>query len=223
MLSDDAKKRLLAIVENTHLGAGFEIALRDLEIRGAGEILGIRQSGRAKETGISLYLKLLENKVEELQTGIRSESTEIQIDLDLDIVIAEEFFGNDQDKIQFYRSLESMRTIEELDEAIESFRTFHELDIRIETFFTLMRAKVYLSKYKVRSIKKVLKDYVFEFKNTTTDDIRAFLELDRSGDFLVQSLERVKVARSLYHSDLDFLTKLVYSCTDEEAPYPLSR
>ncbi len=139
------------------------------------------------------------------------------------MVISEEFFGSDQDKIQFYRSLESMRTIEELDEAVESFKTYHELDTRIETFFVLMRAKVYLSQYKVRSLKKIMKDYVFEFSRATTEDIRTFLELDRSGDFLVQSLERVKVTKSTYYSDLDFLTKLVYSCAHEEKSHPLSR
>ena len=69
ILAEDAKKRLLAIVEHAELGAGFEIALRDLEIRGAGEILGVSQSGKSKQTGMSLYLKLLESKVEELKSG----------------------------------------------------------------------------------------------------------------------------------------------------------
>lgn len=61
------------------------------------------------------------------------------------------------------------------------------------------------------AVKKVLKDYVFDFNGATTEDIRHFLEIDKSNEFLVQSLERVRVAQNAYTGDLDFLSKLVYS------------
>jgi transcription-repair coupling factor (superfamily II helicase) len=116
ILAEDAKKRLLTIAEYTELGAGFEIALRDLEIRGAGEILGISQSGKTKQTGMSLYFKLLENKVEELRTGEKKSSfLDIGIDLDISIVLDNSLFTSDIDKLNFYRNLESVESLAELD------------------------------------------------------------------------------------------------------------
>jgi transcription-repair coupling factor (superfamily II helicase) len=116
ILAEDAKKRLLTIAEYTELGAGFEIALRDLEIRGAGEILGISQSGKTKQTGMSLYFKLLENKVEELRTGEKKSSfLDIGIDLDISIVLDDSLFTSDIDKLNFYRNLESVESLAELD------------------------------------------------------------------------------------------------------------
>lgn len=67
-LADDARERLMTIANHTHLGAGFEIALRDMEIRGVGDVLGVRQSGKTRDVGVSFYLKLLEQKIEELQS-----------------------------------------------------------------------------------------------------------------------------------------------------------
>lgn len=99
--------------------------MRDLEIRGAGEILGIAQSGKSKDTGISLYLKLLETKMEELQTGTPRRSMDIKIELDLEFVLPDSLFNGEVDKIHFYRSLEGIDTIEELDIAKESFTGTH--------------------------------------------------------------------------------------------------
>lgn len=211
-LPEDAKKRLLAIVEHSHLGAGFEIAMRDLEIRGAGEILGIKQSGRAKETGISLYLKLLENKIEELKTGIKPLSIDTKIELDVDTFLMEDLFASEHDKISFYRSLESVTDIEDLESAEESFaRTHEDIFENVTNLFLLLKARIYLNKYGVIGVKKVLKDYVFDFRaDTTTQMMRDFLDVDDRGAFLVQSLARVRVAKSEYENDLDFLRKTVY-------------
>ena len=63
----EAAKRIQTIVDYSYLGAGFELAMKDLEIRGGGDILGVKQSGQAQEIGISLFLKMLEEKIEELK------------------------------------------------------------------------------------------------------------------------------------------------------------
>jgi transcription-repair coupling factor (superfamily II helicase) len=210
ILAEDAKKRLLTIAEHTELGAGFEIALRDLEIRGAGEILGISQSGKTKQTGMSLYFKLLENKVEELRTGEKKSSfLDIGIDLNISIVLDDTLFTSDIDKLNFYRNLESVESLTELDsfEAAWSGDTSEALD----RLFLILRARILLSKYRVTSIKRILWDFVFNFSWATTAIIREFLELDQDGNFLVQNLERVKTSQKNYTNDLDFLQKLVYS------------
>lgn len=211
VLPEDSKKRLISLVEYAHLGAGFEIAMRDLEIRGAGEILGIAQSGRSRETGVSLYLKLLENKMQELRSGSIQHTTDIKIELDIQFVLPESLFNGDVDKIHFYRSLEGIDSIEDLESTENSLTQNHGKNENVERLFMILKARILLSKYGVFHLKKVLKDYVFDFRNATTQDIRNFLTIDQEGNFLVQNLERVRVSQNLYDSDLDFLSKLVYS------------
>lgn len=91
-LDSDGKKQLLTIVNNSDLGAGFEIALRDLEIRGAGDVLGIKQSGKTHNTGLSLYFTLLEEKIEELRNGKKLEKNDCKIELDISYFIDNDFF-----------------------------------------------------------------------------------------------------------------------------------
>lgn len=214
ILPDDSKKRLISLVEYAHLGAGFEIAMRDLEIRGAGEILGIAQSGKSRETGVSLYLKLLENKMQELQTGTVQHTMDIKIELDIQFVLPDTLFNGDVDKIHFYRSLEGIDNIEDLESSEASLVQAHGPNVDVERLFLLLKARILLSAYGVNHLKKVLKDYVFDFRGATTQDIRDFLEVDAEGNFLVQNLDRVRVAQNLYTGDLDFLSKLVYSLTN---------
>ena len=71
-LATDAKERLITIANNTHLGAGFEIAMRDMEIRGAGDVLGIKQAGKSKDIGLTLYFRMLEEKIEEMKNASRN-------------------------------------------------------------------------------------------------------------------------------------------------------
>ncbi len=108
-LKDDAKKRLRAIVEASELGSGFQIAMRDLEIRGAGEILGASQSGNMQTVGVSHYLRLLKNAVEELKAGGRSEDEDlggaIEIILPFEALIPSYFIPDEQEKINVYQKL----------------------------------------------------------------------------------------------------------------------
>ncbi len=108
-LKDDAKKRLRAIVEATELGSGFQISMRDLEIRGAGEILGASQSGNMQTVGVSHYLKLLKNAVEELKAGdARTEEempSTIEITLPFESLIPSYYVTDEQEKISVYQKL----------------------------------------------------------------------------------------------------------------------
>ncbi len=108
-LKDDAKKRLRAIVEASELGSGFQIAMRDLEIRGAGEILGASQSGNMQTVGVSHYLRLLKNAVEELKAGGRSSEDDlpqnIEIILPFEALLPSFYIPDEQEKIGAYQKL----------------------------------------------------------------------------------------------------------------------
>ena len=97
------------------------IAMRDLEMRGTGDILGFRQSGKTKEVGISLYFQLLEEKVDEIRHGKRKDE-KCKIELDLSYAINDEYFDSELDKLSFFRDIDSIETLEDLDYAESTFR-----------------------------------------------------------------------------------------------------
>ncbi len=108
-LKDDAKKRLRAIVEASELGSGFQIAMRDLEIRGAGEILGASQSGNMQTVGVSHYLRMLKNAMEELKAGGKGVEDDmpstIEIILPFEALIPSFYIPDEQEKISTYQKL----------------------------------------------------------------------------------------------------------------------
>ncbi|TSC80527.1 MAG: transcription-repair coupling factor (superfamily II helicase) [Candidatus Peregrinibacteria bacterium Gr01-1014_25] len=107
-LPEDAKKRLRAIVEACELGSGFQVAMRDLEIRGAGEILGANQSGTMQTVGVSHYLRMLKNAVEELRAGKREEADieqAIEILLPVEALLPSFYIPDSDERIAVYQKL----------------------------------------------------------------------------------------------------------------------
>ncbi|MBP8016433.1 DEAD/DEAH box helicase, partial [Candidatus Gracilibacteria bacterium] len=209
-LPDDAKKRLVTILNNSHLGAGFEIALRDLEIRGAGDILGIKQSGKSKDVGLSLYFKLLEEKIEQLKSEKTKNNIDCKIELDLSYYIPNEFFQNEIDKIHFFRNLESIETIEDLEFSYSTFiKGVDKVPEELDNLFLILKTKIKLAEYVITNLKKVLNNYVFEFdKNTPVEKIREFLDLDKDKNFVIITIHKIKVETKFWKNDKEFLKSL---------------
>ncbi|MBN1418362.1 MAG: transcription-repair coupling factor, partial [Planctomycetes bacterium] len=114
----DAEKRLRAIEEFSHLGAGFQIALRDLEIRGAGNILGAEQSGHIATVGYDLYCQLLDRAVRALKGGEAArepERPEAEIELDLEAYLPEEYVPHGTGRIDLYRRIAKTGAEETID------------------------------------------------------------------------------------------------------------
>lgn len=110
----DAKKRLRAIVEASELGAGFQIAMKDLEIRGAGDILGANQSGAINVVGVSHFIRMLNQAVESLKKGRKlkqgEEIPEVTIEIPLPAYIPDEYIVSAKEKISVYQRLASADT-----------------------------------------------------------------------------------------------------------------
>ncbi len=126
MLKEIAEKRLQAIKEFTELGSGFKIAMRDLEIRGAGNLLGAEQSGHMEAVGYDLYCKLLNDAVKELKgNGQEEEEFETTMDLEADAYIPESYIRNEVQKLDMYKRIALLQSEEELselqDELIDRF------------------------------------------------------------------------------------------------------
>lgn len=123
MLREVAEKRLQAIREFTELGSGFKIAMRDLEIRGAGNLLGAEQSGHMEAVGYDLYCKMLNEAVKSMKDGggEEEESFETSIDLPLDAYIPATYIKNELQKLDMYKRVAGIETLEELEDLQEEF------------------------------------------------------------------------------------------------------
>src|SRR5262249_40944242 len=117
-----AARRLKAIEEFTELGAGFKIAMRDLEIRGAGNILGTQQSGHIAAVGYELYCQLLENAVRHLKNQPLKTPLEISIDLPWRAYLPRDYIPGQRLRIEVYRRLARLRRLEQLDDFRQELR-----------------------------------------------------------------------------------------------------
>ena len=116
MLKEVAEKRLAAIKEFTDLGSGFKIAMRDLEIRGAGNLLGLSQHGHMEAVGYDLYCKMLNEAVQNLKGIHTAVDFATVIDLDVDAYIPAEYIVNETQKLDIYKRIAGIETIKERDE-----------------------------------------------------------------------------------------------------------
>lgn len=119
MLKEIAEKRLAAIKEYSELGSGFKIAMRDLEIRGAGNLLGAEQSGHMEAVGYDLYCKMLNEAVKEAKGISVGENFETSLDLVTDAFIPPSYIANEYQKLDIYKRIASIADQEEADEMLE--------------------------------------------------------------------------------------------------------
>lgn len=114
-LKEKAQKRLKALLEAKELGSGFEIAMKDLEIRGAGNVLGKEQSGNIEAVGLSLYCRLLNQAIKEIKTGKKAEEeVDVTIDLPLCAFIPKDFQPSENERLLLYQKMANIYEIKEL-------------------------------------------------------------------------------------------------------------
>ena len=121
-LSEEAYERLKTIGEFTDLGSGFKIAMRDLEIRGAGNLLGGEQSGQIAAVGFDLYCEMVTEAVGELMGEERVPAVEVAIDLPLDAHLPRDYIGRDDARMEAYRRLAAVRVDADVDDVVAEWR-----------------------------------------------------------------------------------------------------
>ncbi len=142
VLTENAQKRLFVINEYTDLGAGFNIAMKDLEIRGAGNILGAEQHGNIIAVGYDMYMRMLKEEVERLQ-GQHQEEVDTLIDLNYSAYIPDSFIPDSPTKMEIYKKVVSVKSEDEIRQlSREMDDRFGTIPEEVSTLFEISRLKI---------------------------------------------------------------------------------
>lgn len=154
-LNDDAVKRLRVMSENTALGSGFKIAMKDMEIRGAGNILGREQSGHLEAVGLDMYLKILEEEIERQMSANPEEKREVMLELEYTGYIPDSYIMDAEVKFDVYKKIASIKSEEEKDSIINELENrFGPLPEEVENLLSIAEIKVIARKLDIYHIKE---------------------------------------------------------------------
>ena len=143
ILTEDAEKRLQAIREFTELGSGFKLAMRDLEIRGAGNILGSEQHGFIASVGFELYCRLLEESVKQLKGEVVQELPQPVMDLNVDAYVPDEYVDDSRQKVEIYKKVIAVKDLAGVDAlAREVADRFGPIPEPVENLLQAARLKI---------------------------------------------------------------------------------
>ncbi len=156
VLTDVAEKRLQAIKEFTELGSGFKIAMRDLSIRGAGNLLGSQQHGFIDSVGFDLYAQMLQEAIEEKQSGVKKdEIPDVEISLPFDAYLPDVYIPDGFQKIQMYKRIKAVENEKDYEDLVdELIDRFGNMPIEAERLMRIARIKVWAKQASVESIKE---------------------------------------------------------------------
>jgi len=188
-LSEVARKRLLALQEFSELGAGFRLAAADLEIRGAGELLGSRQHGHIAALGFDLYCQLLERAVDELKGEAAPERHPVVIHLGVDIKIPHSYLSDSGDRLVIYKRLAQTTEIAEVDRLeAETEDRYGHLPGPARNLFDMGRLRVLAETAGLKSIDLAEDRLQLRFQETTNvDPLRVIESLRTEGGSLTPS------------------------------------
>lgn len=153
VLSEVAEKRLRAIKEFTEFGSGFKIAMRDLEIRGSGNLLGLKQHGHIEAIGYDLYVKFLGIAIRRLKGEEVEEEIETTVDLKVDSFIPSKFIEDEEIKIEVYKKIAVIENLDDYSELLdELIDRFGDIPIQIENLMNISLIKSIANKNKIKNI-----------------------------------------------------------------------
>ncbi|MFO0829587.1 MAG: transcription-repair coupling factor [Phycisphaerales bacterium] len=161
-ITEDAMKRLKAIEDYSMLGAGFKIAMRDLEIRGAGNILGPEQSGHIAAVGYDMYCSLLETAVNELKNVKKLSPIDTAVDIGVSGAIPKAYIPSDQRRMEAYRRIGQADSLEALEKAARDLAgAYGDVPSTVQTLVDLADLRLRATAIGVRSITRKEQDIVF--------------------------------------------------------------
>ena len=185
MLKETAEKRLAAIREYTDLGSGFKIAMRDLELRGAGNLLGAQQHGHMNAVGYDLYCKMLSEAVKEAKGIHTMEDFETSVDLNVDAYIPDSYISNEFQKLDIYKRIAGIETQQDYDDMLEELLDrFGEPGKAVLNLLAIAKLKAIAHQGYVTEIKqtgKTVRFTLYEKARLNTEGFPALMQKYRRG------------------------------------------
>lgn len=166
VLTEVAEKRLKAIKEFTEFGSGFKIAMRDLEIRGAGNLLGSEQHGQMAAIGYDLYVKFLEESIKKLKGEQEEEIIETTIELNVDGYIPKKYIEKEEQKVEIYKRIASIMNKQDYSDVLEEIMDrFGEIPKEVTNLLKISYIKSLCSKAKIISVSQNDQVIKLDFKS----------------------------------------------------------
>lgn len=185
MLKETAEKRLAAIREYTDLGSGFKIAMRDLELRGAGNLLGAQQHGHMNAVGYDLYCKMLNEAVKEAKGIHTMEDFETSVDLNVDAYIPDSYISNEFQKLDIYKRIAGIEKQQDYDDMLEELLDrFGEPGKAVLNLLAIAKLKAIAHQGYVTEIKqtgKTVRFTLYEKARLNTEGFPALMQKYRRG------------------------------------------
>lgn len=169
ILTEVAEKRLKAIKDFTELGSGFKIALKDLEIRGAGNMMGSAQHGHMSSIGYDLYCRMLEDTIKLVRGDIDKEPVETSVELKIDAYIPNTYIKDETQKIEVYKKIASIDSKEEFMDIEEELEDrFSDIPISVYNLMNISYIRSLGKKVDIEEIKEISNEVVFQFEDKSS-------------------------------------------------------
>jgi len=197
MLNEVSEKRLQTIKEFTEFGSGFKIAIRDLEIRGAGNLLGAEQHGHMDSIGYDMYCKLLDEAIRKLKGEEIEEDFETLIDININAFISSEYIPNEEQKLEMYKKISSIKTQNEYYDIIDEFEDrFGKIPKPVKNLIDIAILKSVAHQLGITKIFEKNKNIILYFKN----------EIDINIDNLLSIIKEYKNKIMFSSSGIKYIT-----------------
>lgn len=217
-LTDEARQRLQVIQDLSELGSGYQVALRDLEIRGVGDLLGSEQHGNVLSVGYDTYCQILEEAINELRPDDEKTSnfaTNVIIDLNLPCYIPDNWIDDYRSKMQVYRRLAVVQDLDVLDEIRKELKTtYGEVPLVTDNLLKIVKVRILASKLQIKTIKAIHKEIKIQSK-ITEQDWKVYVNQDQNLIRWKWSLgDLITATTSSPDSDLILIEKLLSTLID---------
>ncbi|MBS4762273.1 transcription-repair coupling factor [Carnobacteriaceae bacterium zg-ZUI252] len=201
-MSETGEKRLEAIKEFTQLGAGFKIAMRDLSIRGAGNLLGQQQSGFIDSVGFDLYSQMLQEAVEFKKTGVQKVEKSVEIDLGITAYIPSTYVSDERQKIDLYKRIRTIQSVEDYHSLQDDFiDRFGDYPQEVADLMAIGMIKYYAEKQGVEKIKRLGNAIRVTYDKETSSHL--------TGPNIFEQLSKTKLKASVEQNNQQFVIQLM--------------
>lgn len=178
VLSEIAIKRLQTISEHTELGAGFKVAMKDMELRGAGNLLGREQSGFMSAVGLDMYIRLLDEEIAKMTNEGKKPETEVFLDLDYSGYIPDTYIGAPTIKLEIYKKISSIKSSEQLERLSAELKDrFGNMPEEVSNLLYICELKIVCRKLDIYHMKERNGNVIVEFSKIASISVDKLIQM----------------------------------------------